>query len=72
MIISDNQCLDIESNEFLFGDLNNDTSINVGDLVYLVNIILNNDTSNYQADLNEDNIINVADLVYLVNIILNL
>ncbi|MBI65364.1 MAG: hypothetical protein CMG64_03630 [Candidatus Marinimicrobia bacterium] len=72
MIISNNQCIEITSNEFLLGDLNNDTSINVGDLVYLVNIILNNDTSNYQADLNEDNIINVADLVYLVNIILNL
>ena len=54
----------------LNGDLNDDSNINVLDVILLVNIILND---NYisEADLNQDGTINVLDVVNLINIILN-
>ena len=54
----------------LNGDLNNDNSINVLDVVLLVNIILSDNFSD-DADLNQDGTINVLDVVNLINIILN-
>ena len=53
----------------LAGDLNNDNSINVLDVVLLVNIILD-DSYSYEADLNQDGANNVLDVVSLINIIL--
>ena len=55
---------------FSLGDINNDGSIDVLDIVSSVNLILNNEYNN-SADLNSDNSINVLDIVQLVNIILN-
>tara|TARA_Y100001968_G_scaffold255451_1_gene241599 strand:+ start:453 stop:1685 length:1233 start_codon:yes stop_codon:yes gene_type:complete len=55
---------------FSLGDINNDGSIDVLDIVSAVNFILNNEYNN-SADLNSDNMINVLDIVQLVNIILN-
>ena len=52
------------------GDINGDDTINVLDVVLLVNIILNSDDFTSSADLNGDNIINVLDVVLLVNLIL--
>ena len=72
-----------ESNELLFcgnenlykitstlGDLNSDNSLDVLDIVAMINLILSN---NYQsnADINSDQSINVLDVVLLVNIILS-
>jgi len=53
----------------LTGDINNDGTINVIDVVSLVNIVLNNDSSPY-GDINNDGSINVIDVVMLVNMIL--
>ena len=55
--------------QIIYGDVNEDSSINVLDVVQLVNLILNN-TSNLNADLNEDNNINVQDIIILINLIL--
>ena len=55
---------------FSLGDINNDGSIDVLDIISAVNFILNNEYNN-SADLNLDNMINVLDIVQLVNIILN-
>ena len=52
------------------GDLNNDSQINVIDIVQLVNLILNDGSFNTTADINFDNLNNVIDIVNLVNIIL--
>ena len=52
------------------GDLNNDSNINVIDIVILVNIILQSESYNQFADINFDNFNNVIDIVNLVNIIL--
>ena len=51
------------------GDINNDTSVNVQDVILMVNLILANEYNNV-ADLNSDNLLNVQDVVLLVNIIL--
>jgi len=56
--------------DILNGDLNNDNSINVLDVVLMVNVILSDNFLN-DADLNQDGAINVLDVVNLINIILN-
>jgi len=53
----------------IIGDLNGDESINVLDIVILVNLILSSGY-NSVADLNGDSTLNVLDVVLLVNIVL--
>ena len=50
----------------IYGDLNNDSVINILDIVLIVNLVLLNEY-NYTADLNEDEIINILDIVQMVN-----
>ena len=52
------------------GDINDDSLVNVQDIILIVNLILAEEF-NLSADLNSDNIINVLDVVQVVNIILN-
>jgi subtilisin family serine protease len=56
------------------GDLNHDLLVNVNDVVYIVNIIIQSLTpTNYEmwaGDLNEDAIIDVLDIVMIVDIIM--
>ena len=56
-------------------DLNSDGTINVSDIVAMVNIVLNpnppSDAELCLADLNQDGIVNVVDIISLVNAILN-
>jgi len=52
------------------GDINNDGSIDVLDIVVAVNFVLSNEY-NALADFNSDGIIDIIDIVQLVNIILN-
>ena len=51
------------------GDINEDTLINIQDVILIINLILN-DEFNLLADINLDSIINVLDVIQLVNIIL--
>ena len=66
--------LEIIGYEFMEGDLNFDSSLDILDIVLLVNIIFEEfEPSQNQldaADLNEDTIIDVIDIVTLVNLIL--
>ncbi len=59
---------------FELGDLNQDSEVNVLDVVTEVNIILNvieaTAYQQYAGDMNDDNQINILDVVLLVNIIL--
>ena len=58
----------------MLGDLNNDSTINILDVIVLVNIILGEpptDDQQISGDLNQDNIINILDIIQVVNIILN-
>ena len=54
----------------LIGDINNDNTIDILDVVLLVNLILGITDQNVDADINLDNQINILDVVQLVNLIL--
>ena len=56
--------------EATLGDINGDNSINIQDIVLLINLVLNNGYD-ILADLNSDGILDVLDIVQLVNIVLN-
>ena len=55
----------------LLGDLNEDSIINILDVILLVNIILGNEIPMDSADINNDEMVNVADIITLLNLILN-
>ena len=57
-------------NNIVVGDINNDNSVNVQDIILVVNLILSNDYNNL-ADLNSDDAIDILDVVLIVNIILS-
>ena len=54
----------------LMGDLNEDGSINVLDIVSLVNLVLDSEY-NFYGDMNEDGSLNILDIVALVSIIID-
>ena len=56
-------------NNLTCADLNNDNSIDISDIIFLVNVIINGSLSD-QGDINNDNFININDIIMLVNIIL--
>ena len=57
------------------GDINGDDQINIQDVIFLINFILDiqlPDSNQFiAADLNNDNILNVQDVILIVNNILN-
>ena len=55
----------------LVGDLNGDSNIDILDVVYLVNVILNGDQNTPNSDLNNDGDCNILDVVILAGIILS-
>ena len=64
-------------NSFIYiqGDLNEDETIDILDLVTIVNYILGDivlsDIQTYAADLNEDSLINIQDIIIIINLILS-
>ena len=52
------------------GDLNMDGTVNILDVVSIVNVVLSGE-NNSIADLNNDGTINILDIILLVNIILD-
>ena len=52
------------------GDMNNDSMINILDVIILVNIILGDDNDPSMGDMNSDGSIDILDVILLVNIIL--
>ena len=62
----------LSSGSGILGDVNNDESVDVLDVVLLVNMILGTESPNYAtADINFDGSINVQDIISLINIILD-
>ncbi len=57
-------------NNQLDGDVNNDSLVNIQDIILIINLILNNEYNDL-ADINLDQDIDVLDIVLLVSIILN-
>ena len=52
------------------GDVNQDSIINVQDIILIVNMILSSNPDS-SGDVNQDGVINILDVVQVVNIILN-
>jgi len=52
------------------GDINDDSLVNVQDIILIVNLILA-DEFNTSADVNSDNFINVLDIIHVINLILD-
>ncbi len=53
------------------GDVNQDSEINIIDVVELVSIILGDSNSNNFSDINNDNSVDILDVIQLVNLILS-
>lgn len=62
--------LDYFENTSILGDINSDGTINVLDIVLVVNIILGLSELDDSADINFDGVINILDIVQLVNLII--
>jgi hypothetical protein len=56
--------------EFLLGDINGDNSINIQDIVLVVNLVLAGGYNNL-ADLNFDSTVDILDIIQIVNYILD-
>ena len=71
--LPDDSCTDITN--LILGDINQDYTINISDIVLLVAIILEDynptDVENNLSDINNDGVVNVVDVVMLVEIIIN-
>ena len=52
------------------GDLNGDLTLNILDVLLIIDIILNQESSDL-ADINGDGIVNILDVIELVDIIIN-
>ena len=69
-----NELVGESCSEWTLGDINNDNLINILDIVFMVNFILEinlpDDCSFYVSDFNGDGLINILDVIQLVNIIL--
>ena len=65
----------ILSNSYTLGDINSDGSIDILDIVLVVNIILGvldpTDIQQGASDINSDGVVNILDVVQIVNIILS-
>ena len=59
-----------EQTEYQLGDLNQDSIINIQDVIIIINLILNAEFD-LVADINLDSTVNVLDVIQIVNIILN-
>ena len=59
-----------EDSLYQLGDINQDSIVNVQDIIILVSTILNAQ-SNDSGDLNSDGVVNILDVVQIVNIILS-
>ena len=61
---------------YIVGDVNQDGSINVTDIVTIINFVLGNSVPTNDeftaADMNVDGIINILDVIAVVNVILGL
>ena len=64
-----------EEVQYQLGDINNDSFINISDIILLVNFIVQINTPSsiefLASDYNEDFILNVLDIIQIVNVILN-
>ena len=56
--------------QLFYGDMNQDQTIDVLDVILVVNIVLSGEPNQF-ADVNDDGFVNILDLVIMVNWIIN-
>ena len=58
------------------GDINGDNLVNIQDIIFLINYILNADEPDENqflaADINDDGVLNIQDIVLIINTILGI
>ena len=59
-----------EDSDYIQGDLNGDLILNILDVLLIIDIILNQESSDL-ADINGDGIVNILDIIELVELIIN-
>ena len=64
------QVITLSYNETILGDLDGNGTINILDVILLINMILNSNPQD-SGDINNDGSVDILDIVQLVNIILN-
>ena len=60
----------LDLSDIVIGDMNQDGTLNILDVILITNIILNGNIYNELADLNQDGGINILDVILLITIIL--
>ena len=55
---------------WIIGDINYDQSVDILDILIIVNTIMNGDEYYFGYDVNEDEIVNILDIILLLDIIL--
>ena len=64
--------LQATSIEYILGDVNNDLTLNVIDVISIINIILSFDDPINVSDYNQDNYINILDVIFIIDVILEI
>ena len=60
----------IDCDQTASGDINGDSTVNIQDVILMINLILSG-SFDFYADMNYDSAVDVLDVVQLVNLILN-
>ncbi len=68
-VVNANRCFISDYVPFLFGDVNNDGFVNIGDVTSLINYVLRNEIPD-NGDVNGDGFVNVSDVTALINYVL--
>ena len=64
------QVITLSYNDIVLGDLDGNGTINILDVILMINMILNSDSQD-SGDINNDGLVNILDIIQLVNIILS-
>ena len=71
-LFTNSECITTDGESFDLGDINNDSAIDILDIISLVNMILGINEENLDsADMNFDGVLNVLDIISIINIILD-
>ena len=65
--------IDLNNEDIVLGDVNQDFSLNINDIIMMIGVILDSidlNENEYIADLNEDNVIDILDITLLLERIL--
>lgn len=67
--INANRCFISDYVPFIYGDVNNDGFVNIGDVTALINYVLSNEIP-ANGDMNGDGLVNIGDVTTLINYVL--